>query len=109
MIHEGDVVPWLSGADAVIHNSCTTGLQAYLLGKPVISYMPVAFDKYDQYLPNALSDKVQSIEELIGHIAFSISNPAGCTGESEPEKRTVAHEFIASLEGPGHQTGLWTN
>jgi hypothetical protein len=100
MIHQGDVVPWLMGADAVVHNSCTTGLQAYLLEKPVISYMPVVSDKYDQYLPNALSEKVHTMKDLVNQLREATASPEGYSAKTAPEKRRVMQEFIASQEGP---------
>ena len=48
---DGSAIPWIAGADALIHNSCTTGVEAYLLGKPVIAFRPATDDTYDSYLP----------------------------------------------------------
>jgi surface carbohydrate biosynthesis protein len=100
MIHEGDPIPWMLGADAVIHNSCTTGVQAYLLGRPVISYRPVRSDKYDMYLPNALSDMTGNMDQLIAFTRQLISNQGAIDQQVEKEKRLVAREYITSLEGP---------
>jgi len=100
MIHEGDSIPWMLSAEVVVHDSCTTGVQAYLLGRPVIAYMPIQSDKYDMYLPNALSDKAESIDELIALITQLISNRGPIDQKAEKEKRLVAQEYITSLEGP---------
>lgn len=99
MIHEGDPIPWMLGADVMIHNSCTTGVQAYLLGRPVISYMPVESDIYDKYLPNALSHKVQGIDQLIRVVGELVSNPAAVDQKMEQEKRLITMKYIESLEG----------
>lgn len=36
----GDVRPWIMGADAVIHNNCTTGIETAMLDVPLINYEP---------------------------------------------------------------------
>jgi surface carbohydrate biosynthesis protein len=100
MIHEGDPVPWMLGAEAVIHNSCTTGVQAYLLGRPVIAYMPVRSDKYDQYLPNAVSYRAEDIDQLITLIKELTSNTSPIDLMMDHEKWPVIQEYIESLEGP---------
>lgn len=99
MIHEGDSIPWLLGAEAVIHNSCTTGVQAYLLGRPVISYRPVQSDKYDMYLPNALSDQAQDIDQLITLVRKFTSNPGTLNQASEQEKQLVTRKYIEGMQG----------
>ncbi len=59
-----DVVPWIINSQAVIHNTCTTGIEAYLLGKPVISYFPTKPDVELEFLPDDISFQVKNKEEL---------------------------------------------
>ena len=40
IVREGNVVPWLQAAEAVLHNGCTTAVEAFCLGRPVIAYRP---------------------------------------------------------------------
>jgi surface carbohydrate biosynthesis protein len=40
VVFEGQVIPWIHASAGVIHNSCTTGIEATLAEKPVISYLP---------------------------------------------------------------------
>lgn len=40
VVHRGDSNAWALASKLVIHNNCTTGLEACSLGKPVISYRP---------------------------------------------------------------------
>jgi surface carbohydrate biosynthesis protein len=100
MIHEGDPVPWILGAEVVVHDSCTTGVQAYLLGRPVVTYRPVRSDKYDMYLPNALSDEAKDIDQLVALIRQLIMDRGSIDQKAEKEKRLVAQEYITGLEGP---------
>ncbi|WP_028844694.1 surface carbohydrate biosynthesis protein [Thermodesulfovibrio thiophilus] len=61
---EYDVFPWIYCADIVIHNSSTTGLEAYLLDKNVIAYKPVSSDEFDLELPNSVSVVVNNVNTL---------------------------------------------
>jgi len=40
VIYEGSISPWVYAAAAVIHNNCTTGVEAWVGRTPVISYSP---------------------------------------------------------------------
>ncbi|MGP4038673.1 surface carbohydrate biosynthesis protein [Gracilibacillus sp. D59] len=64
VIHEGNIIKWLLAAKVVIHNGCTSGIEAFLLGKPVISYMPPISNKDEVNLPNKLGIKAANMEEL---------------------------------------------
>ena len=67
VLREGAVRPWLASAAIVIHNTCTTGLEALLLGKPVISLVPPKRD-FRWTEERALGCRAYSAEELISHI-----------------------------------------
>ncbi|MCC3646351.1 DUF354 domain-containing protein [Cytobacillus oceanisediminis] len=64
VISHGSVVKWIIASKLIIHNGCTTGIEAFLLGHPVISYMPVKSEKIDEFLPNEVSFKIDNIEDL---------------------------------------------
>jgi len=47
VIHEGSISPWIYAAKIVIHNNCTSGVEAWVGGTPVLAYCP-----YAEYLKN---------------------------------------------------------
>ena len=49
----GNVLSWLLAARALVHNGCTTGVEAYALGVPAMAYEPVPNERFDSELPNA--------------------------------------------------------
>jgi len=54
-------------AAAVLHNGCTTGVEAYLLGVPSISYRATVNEEYDyafHRLPNLMSHECFNSEQL---------------------------------------------
>ena len=97
---EGHVIPWLLAADCIIHNSCTTGFEGYVLGRPVYAYQPIASEQFDKKLPNTLSHKATSCEELIALIETSLASAPVAENSEAPEKSQLIENFIAALQGP---------
>ncbi|MDQ0350233.1 surface carbohydrate biosynthesis protein [Alkalibacillus filiformis] len=64
----GNVIDWILASQVIIHNGCTTGLEAFLLNKPSITYMPIEDDRYDVFLPNQFSEKATTIDSVLDAI-----------------------------------------
>jgi surface carbohydrate biosynthesis protein len=65
--NEGNVVPWLLCAKALIHNGCTTGVEAFVMRIPAVTYRATVNDTYDDgfyRLPNALSHSCFTWDQL---------------------------------------------
>jgi surface carbohydrate biosynthesis protein len=65
--NEGNVIPWLMAAKAIIHNGCTTGVEAVVMNVPAISYRATVNDYYDfgfYELPNRVSLQCFDFEDL---------------------------------------------
>ena len=62
--HHGNVVPWLMAARVLLHNGCTTAVEASVLETPAVSYMPVTAETYDYHLPNGLSHCARTPDEV---------------------------------------------
>lgn len=65
VIHRGPVTPWIIAAQAVIHDGCTTGVEAYLAGTPVINFRPIEGLTVIK-LANLVGRHVNTYEELEG-------------------------------------------
>lgn len=76
VVFEGSVSPWLFGADAVLHWGSTTGLEAYLLGRPVIGHTPYPEEEkaYD-VLPHLVSIMTHTTEDILSTLHHVIDNP----------------------------------
>lgn len=70
VVYEGTVIPWLLGAAAVIHNGCTTAVEAYMLETPTIAYRPVIEHGLEFELPNKVSVEACSPSEVLEAIEF---------------------------------------
>lgn len=96
--HEGAVYPWLLACGAMIHNGCTTGIEGYFLGAPVISYRPVKSDEFDLGISNNLSLQVETEAELCAAIARR-SKPER-TAATETEMQKIIAPYFSSVTGP---------
>ena len=95
------MVPWLMATQAVIHNGCTTGVEAYVMGGPAISYRAQVNEDYDYgfyRLPNLLSHQCFDFDELLITLGQILSGELGPTGGDE--RKTLADEYLAALHGP---------
>jgi surface carbohydrate biosynthesis protein len=98
MVHEGNVVPWLLAADALIHNGCTTAVEAAAAGTPAITFRPVKADPYDLDLPNGLSHEATNVEELCGTVRRVLRGEIGCAPTTGVPYSLAEH--LAALDGP---------
>ena len=99
--NEGNVVPWLMAAKAIIHNGCTTGVEAYLMRVPAVSYRATVNDYYDDgfyQLPNRLSHQCFDFKELRSTLAQILSGELGAADGGE--RKTLIDRFLAGREGP---------
>lgn len=69
VVFEGGVLPWLIASSVLVHNGCTTGIEAAALDHPVITFRPKRDERYDFPLPNDLSADASTEEEVIGQVA----------------------------------------
>lgn len=97
VVHEGPVQPWLLACDAMVHSSCTTGIEGYLLGTRVISYRPVQSDKFDHQVSNDLSHQVFSLEEMLEAVKKSVLGQV--LDDKNAKRHDIAATLFASLSG----------
>jgi surface carbohydrate biosynthesis protein len=99
VIHEGDVNPWLLAADLSIHNSCMTGIQGFLLDKPVITYMPIQSEQFDFTLPNTVSIKTTSPDEVLSAIDHIAARPGSVDLANRTTQMEIAGQYMTAITG----------
>jgi surface carbohydrate biosynthesis protein len=97
VVSEGNVVPWLLASQALIHSGCTTAIEAHLLGKPVLSFRPIASARFDRPLPEALSLPLRNVGEVLAALR-ALLRGENLGGECE-ELRALVARHLASLDG----------
>ena len=99
--NEGNVVPWLMAARVLIHNGCTTGVEAYVMRVPAISYRVTVNDYYDDgfyRLPNRLSHQCFDFSELQTTLANVLNAELGAA-DGEERQKLIDH-YLAARDGP---------
>jgi surface carbohydrate biosynthesis protein len=99
--NEGNVVPWLMAARALVHNGCTTGVEAFVMRTPAFSYRPSicpAIDDTFYVLPHGLSHQCRSADELFDRIRDVLD---GRLGAAEGDARsTLVRRYLTGQDGP---------
>jgi surface carbohydrate biosynthesis protein len=99
--NEGNVVPWLMATRVLLHNGCTTGVEAYAMGVPSISYRVVVNDDYDlgfYRLSNGLSHQCFDFAELQHTLKKILAGELGVADNGE--KKALMDHHVAALSGP---------
>ncbi len=99
--NDGNVVPWLLSARALVHNGCTTGVEAFVMRVPAVTYRASVNETYDSgfyHLPNALSFPCFSLEELRATLADILAGRKGAA-DGEERRRILDHHLTAQ-QGP---------
>lgn len=94
VLNEGEINPWILGAKLVIHNSCTTGMEAFIAGTPTIAYMPRGLYCYEDAISNEISLKITDKETLVAEGKQIIENRLD---EKELEKKYFSEECYRKL------------
>ncbi|BBL35115.1 hypothetical protein Nstercoris_01371 [Nitrosomonas stercoris] len=100
VINQGNVVPWLLASKTMIHNGCTTGLEAYALGVPAISYLNCFNEYYDydfQGLPTKLSYQSFNFDELADTLSQILDGKLGAA-DGEERKQLIDYYLTAQQD-----------
>lgn len=102
IVHEGNVIPWIMASEVMVHNGCTTGVEAYMLGEPVLCYCPITSEIFDSELPNAVSRKASSLDELAVLVREVLENPSGDIHRAGGNTRSndLVDAYITGANGP---------
>jgi hypothetical protein len=99
--NEGNVVPWLLAAKALVHNGCTTGIEAYALDVPALAYRASTHEQYDRdfhRLPNHLSHQCFDLASLVDTLKRILDGDLGVPSDEASLKLIARH--LAARQGP---------
>lgn len=98
--NEGNIVPWLMATRAVVHNGCTTGLEAYMLQVPAVSYRTAVDDAYDMgfyRLPNLVSHQCFTLDAFLQTMTRILNGELGAADGDE--RAALADQYLAGQSG----------
>jgi surface carbohydrate biosynthesis protein len=90
VIYEGSAVPWILGAEVMIHPDCTTGIESYMMGKKPISYLPVSEYRHTTHVPVEVSYKFSNNDEVLRFILKK-----GYVSSENDDAGHLLHDFFA--------------
>ena len=99
--NEGNVVPWLLATRALVHNSCTTGVEAYMMRVPAITYRASINEAYDfgfYRLPNLISHTCFNLTELQETLKQILNGEMGPADGRD--RQQLAEHYLAAQSGP---------
>jgi len=99
VVSEKSVIPWLIASSVLIHNGCTTAVEAAVLGRPAIAFRPVSHKGFDFEFPDSLSEEAYSVEELISAVRDVVGGDPRSQERAAIRSEILQHH-VASLEGP---------
>jgi len=92
VIKQFAVNPWLFCASVIIHSGCTTGMEAAIMGKNVISYQPDISIPYLELIPDQLSKIVTTESDLLAAIEYGID---GKTFFMTEQQKLLLNHYVA--------------
>ena len=98
IIHEGSILAWLLAARVMIHNSCTTGLESFLLGRRPILYQPKSVTPGQPVLSNTVSRGVDTEPALFDIIESCFGQDMPDDGNGEGWR--AVDEVLSATTGP---------
>lgn len=97
VVHEGNVVPWLMACRVLIHNGCTTAVEAAVVETPAITYQPVTAECFDYDLPNSLSHQALTPADVCELAARILEGQLGLVDEAK--RRAIFDRHLSSTTG----------
>jgi len=99
--NEGNVALWLRACRVMIHNGCTTSVEAFAMGVPAVSYRATADEKYDDgfyRLPNKISHPCFTFEQLQQTVRRILNGELG-VADDDNQQAFIDH-YLAARSGP---------
>ena len=74
ILKEDAIMPWIKNAFALLHNSCSTAVEAAVAGIPIISYVPFKRKYLQKDFANKLGYQVENYEDLLQNTNLIFKN-----------------------------------
>jgi surface carbohydrate biosynthesis protein len=96
--HRGPVSPWLKACAVLVHNVCTTGVEAALMGRPVLAYCPTPYHVEEFSVANCVSEKVGEDDALIARVGEHLHRSDDRRVELAGDRRAFLARYIANTD-----------
>jgi surface carbohydrate biosynthesis protein len=93
----GSVLPWILASETIIHNCCTTAVEALLLGKVPIAFRPYILAGMEAQITNDASLQAYTSEEAIAAIRLVLTGDRKFDNLPHLPKPDISH-FVTHCE-----------
>lgn len=100
VLHEGPVIPWVLASRLLIHNGCTTALEAAELGRRTLAFAVDRGRPQEIHLPNRASLEARDEEELLTQARRCLEGDLDAVDKDLAEKRACLKNYLADWDGP---------
>jgi len=92
---EGSLNSWLQASDVLIHNGCTTAVEGYQSGTPIVNYAPISDERFDIVLPNLLGTTCRTAVEVLTTLESIFAK--GYVPKTHDQNMLLVEEMIANF------------
>ncbi|HXG28425.1 MAG TPA: surface carbohydrate biosynthesis protein [Nevskiales bacterium] len=101
VVYEGPVGPWIIAAEALLHDGCTTAIEAHFADKPVISFRATDDPEFDQVVPNEIGARCRSEDDVLLAVDSMVrGRSVGLNASSTVWGRRLLANFSHDAFGP---------
>ncbi|MEX2601279.1 MAG: surface carbohydrate biosynthesis protein [Balneolaceae bacterium] len=96
---KGGISQWIRGASMLIHNGCTSALEAAASGLPRIAYRPYP-SELEREIPNRISSNAYTLDDVMDRVS-GLLNGRDLADKKEVEAitREILNDRLSNLEG----------
>ncbi|WP_306142682.1 surface carbohydrate biosynthesis protein [Roseibium sp. MMSF_3412] len=94
----GSITPWVHDALAVMHNGCTTAMEATVSQVPVLTFKPVK-QQYPREIPNSVGTSVQTRTELADALRKVLETSDNTPYKPHPKDVALVEERVCCRNG----------
>ena len=92
---EGTLNAWLLASEVLIHNGCTTAVEGYQSGTPIVNYAPISDERFDIVLPNLLGTTCRTAVEVLTTLESIFAK--GYVPKTNDQNMLPVEEMIANF------------
>lgn len=94
----GSVREWIAYASLVIHHDCTTGIEAFMMNTPVISYCPAHEPAFTAQHAIMASNRRDDLQSVLNDAESVLSGRSNLSSNTRNEKEAFLQEFFNNFD-----------
>lgn len=100
VVRDGSAIDWILASRVLVQNSCTTGIEALVMGHPTLSYAPFNNGILETFVGNRVLPPVSEEAELVASVQNLLARPRGAgNAEERREEMKKLGEYVSDLDG----------